>query len=107
MHARFRPEQLGPSARLSYRLFEYDAERRRDSFRFRKLRLPVTTNGSPAGDIPVLLINNHKVDTVADAEAYIARLRDTDRVIREVAATMREQAAAENGRAWGREREGQ
>src|SRR3546814_15194384 len=40
MHARFRPEQLGPSARLSYRLFEYDAERRRDSFRFRKLRFP-------------------------------------------------------------------
>src|SRR3546814_8534677 len=94
MHARFRPEQLGPSARLSYRLFEYDAERRRDSFRFRKLRFPVTTNGSPAGDIPVLLINNHKIDTVADAEAYIARLRDTDRVMREVAATMREQAAA-------------
>ena len=94
MRARFRPEQLGPSARLSYRLFEYDVERRRDSFRFRKLRFPVTTTGSPAGDIPVLLINNHKVDTVADAEAYIARLRDTDRVMREVAATMREQAAA-------------
>src|SRR3546814_13661013 len=94
MHARFRPEQLGASARLSYRLFEYDVERRRDSFRFRKLRFPVTTNGSPAGDIPVLLINNHKIDTVADAEAYIARLRDTDRVMREVAATMREQAAA-------------
>ncbi|HET6524136.1 DUF885 domain-containing protein [Sphingopyxis sp.] len=94
MHARFRPEQLGASARVSYRLFEYDVERRRASLPFRKLRFPVTTNGSPAGDIPVLLINNHKVDTVADAEAYIARLRDTDRVMREVAATMREQAAA-------------
>lgn len=94
MRARFRPEQLGPSARVSYRLFEYDVERRRASFRFRKLRFPVTTNGSPAGDIPVLLINNHKIDTVADAEAYIARLRDTDRVMGEVAATMREQAAA-------------
>ena len=94
MHARFRPEQLGPSARVSYRLFEYDVERRRASFPFRKLRFPVTTSGSPAGDIPVLLINNHKVDSVADAEAYIARLRDTDRVMREVAATMREQAAA-------------
>ncbi|MBO9696699.1 MAG: DUF885 domain-containing protein [Sphingopyxis sp.] len=94
MRARFRPEQLGPSARVSYRLFEYDVERRRESFRFRKLRFPVTTNGSPAGDIPVLLINNHKVDSVGDAEAYIARLRDTDRVMREVAATMREQAAA-------------
>src|SRR3546814_14248811 len=67
MHARFRPEQLGPSARLSYRLFEYDAERRRDSFRFRKLRFPVTTNGSPAGDIPVLMNNHHKLDPVASA----------------------------------------
>jgi uncharacterized protein (DUF885 family) len=95
MRARFNPEQLSESARVSYRLFEYEVERGRASARFRKLRFPVSTNGSPAGAIPVLLINNHKIDTVADAEAYIARLRDTDRVMREVAATMREQAAAE------------
>src|SRR3546814_329268 len=94
MHARFKPDQLGERARVSYRLFEYEVERGRESLRFRKLRFPVSTNGSPAGAIPVLLINNHKVDSVADAEAYIARLRDTDRVMREVAATMREQAAA-------------
>ena len=94
MHARFKPEQLGESARVSYRLFEYEVERGRDAFRFRNLRFPVSTNGSPAGAIPVLLINNHKVDTVADARAYIARLRDTDRVMQEVAATMRTQAAA-------------
>ncbi|MFN3434997.1 MAG: DUF885 domain-containing protein, partial [Sphingomonas sp.] len=94
MKARFRPEELGESARVSYRLFEYEGQRARESFRFRKLRFPVSTNGSPAGDIPVLLINNHKVDMPADARAYIARLRDTDRVMREVAATMREQAAA-------------
>jgi uncharacterized protein (DUF885 family) len=94
MKARFQPERLSESARVSYRLFEYETERARDSFRFRKLRFPVSTNGSPAGAIPVLLINNHKVDTVADAQAYIARVRDTERVMREVAATMREQAAA-------------
>ena len=94
LHAQFRPDQLGESARVSYRLFEYEARRERESFAFRNLRFPVSTNGSPAGDIPVLLINNHKVDTVADARAYIARLRDTERVMREVAATMREQAAA-------------
>ncbi|KAB2857928.1 MAG: DUF885 domain-containing protein [Sphingopyxis terrae] len=94
MHARFKPDQLGESARVSYRLFEYEVERGRESLRFRKLRFPVSTNGSPAGDIPVLLINNHKIDSVADAEAYIARLRDTDRVMREVAARMRDQAAA-------------
>lgn len=94
MHARFRPERLGESARVSYRLFEYTVARDRDSFKFRKLRFPVSTNGSPAGDIPVLLINNHKIDTPADAQAYIARLRETERVMREVAATMRAQAAA-------------
>ena len=94
MRARFQPDQLGESARVSFRLFEYEVERGRESLRFRNLRFPVSTNGSPAGAIPVLLINNHKVDSVADAEAYIARLRDTDRVMREVAATMREQAAA-------------
>ncbi|MDO9370575.1 MAG: DUF885 domain-containing protein [Sphingopyxis sp.] len=94
MRTRFKPDQLGESARVSYRLFEYEVERGRESLRFRKLRFPVSTNGSPAGAIPVLLINNHKIDSVADAEAYIARLRDTDRVMGEVAATMREQAAA-------------
>lgn len=94
MRARFKPDQLGESARVSFRLFEYEVERGRESLRFRNLRFPVSTNGSPAGAIPVLLINNHKVDSVQDAEAYIARLRDADRVMREVAATMREQAAA-------------
>lgn len=94
LHARFRPDRLGEGARVSYRLFEYDVERGREAFRFRNLRFPVSTNGSPAGDIPVLLINNHKIDTVADAEAYLARLRDTDRVMAEVAAKMRAQAAA-------------
>ncbi|GAA0439230.1 MULTISPECIES: DUF885 domain-containing protein [Sphingomonas] len=94
LRAQFRPDRLSESARISYRLFEYEAERARESFRFRKLRFPVSTNGSPAGSIPVLLINNHKVDTVEDARAYVARLRDTERVMREVAATMREQAAA-------------
>jgi uncharacterized protein (DUF885 family) len=94
MHARFRPDQLGDSARVSYRLVEHEAQRAHESFPFRKLAFPVSTNGSPAGAIPVLLINNHKIGSVADAEAYISRLRDTDRVMREVAATMRAQAAA-------------
>lgn len=94
MRARFRPAQLGERARVSYRLFEYEVERGRESLRFEKLRFPVTTNGSPAGAIPVLLINNHRIDTVSDAEAYIARLKDTNRVMTEVAAVMRTQAAA-------------
>lgn len=94
LRAQFRHDRLSEAARLSYRLFEYQAERNREAYRFRKLRFPVSTIGSPAGDIPALLINNHRIDSVADARAYVARLRDVERVMAEVAATMRAQAAA-------------
>ncbi|KQN93178.1 hypothetical protein ASE95_07075 [Sphingomonas sp. Leaf231] len=92
MRAGFSPARLGASGKLSYRLFEQQVERARDGFRFRKWRYPVSTNGSPMGDVPVFLINEHRVDSVADAEAYVARVRDSERVMRETAALMREQA---------------
>ena len=92
MRAQFRPGRLGPSAALSYRLFERQVEQARKQFAFRKYGFPVSTNGSPAGDIPVMLINEHKVASAADARAYVARLVETERVMREVAANMREQA---------------
>ncbi len=85
--------RLSPGARLSYRLFESQVETDRRQFAFRNYDIPVSTNGSPAGDIPVFLINQHRIDSVADAEAYIARLRDSRRVMTEVAARMRDQAA--------------
>lgn len=94
MRAGFDPARLGPSARLSFRLFERQVERGRDGFRWRKYAFPASTNGSPMGDVPVFLINEHQVDGVADAEAYVARLRDAGRVMRETAALMREQAQA-------------
>ncbi|MBA4763772.1 DUF885 family protein [Sphingomonas sp.] len=92
MRAKFDPAKLGPQARLSYRLFETQVERSRAAYKFRDYGFPVSTNGSPAGQIPVFLINNHRVDSVADARAYIARIGEVERVMREVAATMRDQA---------------
>jgi uncharacterized protein (DUF885 family) len=93
MRRRFSPGKLGQQARLSYRLFETQVERARRQFAFRRYGFPVSTNGSPAGQIPVFLINQHRIETVADARAYIARIGETERVMREVAATMRAQAA--------------
>ncbi|TXC70160.1 DUF885 domain-containing protein [Sphingomonas ginsenosidivorax] len=93
MKRRFSPARLGAGARLSYRLFEDQIATDRRQFAFRDYAFPVSTNGSPAGDIPVFLINEHRVDTVADARAYVARLRDSLRVMRETAARMRAQAA--------------
>lgn len=93
MRARFDPARLGPSARLSYALFEREVERQRENARFRAYGFPVSTNGTPAGSIPVFLINQHKVESISDAEAYIARLRDSERVMRETVAVMEQQAA--------------
>ncbi|MBU2339933.1 MAG: DUF885 domain-containing protein [Alphaproteobacteria bacterium] len=93
LRAEFDPARLGPSARLSYALFEREVERRRESDRFRAYGFPVSTNGTPAGSIPVFLINQHRVESVSDARAYIARLRDSERVMRETVAVMEQQAA--------------
>ncbi|MGZ8312943.1 MAG: DUF885 domain-containing protein [Allosphingosinicella sp.] len=92
LHARFDPQRLSPAGRLSYRLFEDDVARDREAFRWRWHRFPATNNGSPMGQIPVFLINNHRVDNAADAEAYVARLREVERVMGEISANMRHQA---------------
>lgn len=93
MKRRFDPAKLGAQGKLSYRLYEFQVANQRRQYQWRDYSFPVSTNGSPAGDIPVFLLNQHKVASVADAEAYIARLRETERVMREVASRMRAQAA--------------
>jgi uncharacterized protein (DUF885 family) len=93
MKRRFSPDRLGPQARLSYRLFEEQVATDARQAQYRDYAFPVSTNGSPAGDIPVFLINQHRVDTVADARAYIARIVDSRRVMQEVAERMRAAAA--------------
>ncbi len=93
MRAQFDPAQLSPAGRLSYLLFEDQVERQVESFRWRRHGFPASTNGSPMGSIPIFLINNHRVDNVKDAEAYVARLREVERVMNEISANMRDQAS--------------
>ncbi len=93
MQAEFSPNRLSPAGRLSYRLFEQQVEQARQSFRWRWHGFPASTNGSPMGSIPVFLINQHRVDSVADAEAYVARLREVERVMNEISANIRHQAS--------------
>jgi uncharacterized protein (DUF885 family) len=93
LRAQFDPARLSPAGRLSYRLFEEEVEQEVKSFRWRWHGFPASTNGSPMGSIPVFLINNHRIDNVADAEAYVARLREIERVMNEHSANIRQQAA--------------
>src|SRR3546814_7155824 len=92
MKAAFDYDALGPAGQLSYRRFENEVARDREQFEWRWHEFPISTNGSPAGQIPVFLINQHKVDSVADAEAYISRLKEVERVMGEVSADIRRQA---------------
>jgi uncharacterized protein (DUF885 family) len=93
IRAQFKPERLSRAGRLSYRLFEVELEQAREQYKWRSHRFIVSTNGSPAGDIPVFLINQHRIDNVADAQAYVSRLRDVERVMGEVGTRLRAQAA--------------
>ena len=74
MRAKFDPQKLDANARLSYRLFEYEAERADRFFPYRNHWYRFSHFRAPHSSAPAFLINQHKVDTLADAEAYIARL---------------------------------
>lgn len=93
MKRQFDPARLSDAGRTSYRLFEYEVEQARRGRPWRDHGFVFTTNGSPAGSLPVFLINNHRVDTVADAEAYVARLREMERAGREISANFERRAA--------------
>lgn len=74
MRANFDYDALDENAQLSWRLFEYDAERDVQSWRWRDHGYTFTPRSGPHMNTPTFLINNHRVDTLDDAEAYIERL---------------------------------
>ncbi len=76
LRAQFRPENLSPAGRLSYRLFEEEIEREISAYQWRWHGFPASTNGSPAGQIPIFLINQHRIASAADARGLH---RATDR----------------------------
>ena len=68
-------DQLDDTAKLSYRLFERNAEFGIAWFPFRHHGYSVSHLGGPHKRIPSFLINQHAVENRADAEAYIKRLQ--------------------------------
>lgn len=95
MMAEFDHDALSPSAQLSWQLFAHGVAQQRVRHQWRWHDFPFAANGNPTGSLPVFMINSHRVDTVEDAEAYIGRLRDAERVMGEVSADLR--ARAERG----------
>ena len=68
-------EALDEQTRVSYRMFVNDAERAIEGWKWRHHSYAVTQLNGPYSDAPAFLINYHPVENVADARAYVARLR--------------------------------
>ncbi|MDY6922822.1 MAG: DUF885 domain-containing protein [Pseudomonadota bacterium] len=94
LNDQFNPRTLSDESRMSWRLFEYGVEQARLSNRWRDWGYQFAANGNPTTGLPAFLINNHRVDSVGDAEAYVSRLKDSERVMGEIAAELRQRAAA-------------
>ncbi|MBI1250679.1 MAG: DUF885 family protein [Alphaproteobacteria bacterium] len=74
MKRRFSPDRLSEDAKLSWRLAEWSLERARAAAPYRLNGYVFDQMNGPHATLPVFLANQHRIDTAADAEAYIARL---------------------------------
>jgi uncharacterized protein (DUF885 family) len=74
----FNYEALDAQTQLTWRLFEDDVEGDAASFQYRFHNYPVNQMYGWHSSVPTFLINIHRVDSLQDAEAYIARLNGVD-----------------------------
>ncbi|WP_029085899.1 DUF885 domain-containing protein [Brevundimonas aveniformis] len=91
---RFENADLSEQGQLSLRLLAEGVVQQRALYRYRQHQYLITKSGSVMSALPVMLMNQHRVDDVSDARAYISRLTAVERVMREVAADFRDRAAA-------------
>lgn len=93
MKAEFDPTKLSTQSRMSWRLFEYGVQQARLSNQWRDWNFQFAANGNPTTSLPVFLINNHRISSVSDAEAYVSRITEAERYMGQVATTLKARAA--------------
>jgi uncharacterized protein (DUF885 family) len=84
---------LSPAMRVSLDVFVFRNEQRVANRPFRLHNYDVSHFGGQHQDIPNLLINRHRIDDASDAEAFIARIRASDKPIDDGIAFLRDQQA--------------
>ncbi|QKX07384.1 DUF885 domain-containing protein [Aquimarina sp. TRL1] len=67
-------EKLNKETQLSYKLKKENLENEIADYKYRLYNYPVNQMHGMHAELPAFLINMHRVETVKDAEAYIARL---------------------------------
>jgi uncharacterized protein (DUF885 family) len=79
--------------RVSYDVFKFRGEQRVARHPFRFHDYVISHFDGPHQTVPALLINQHRVDDEADAEAYVDRLRGTSKLFNQSVAVLRAQEA--------------
>ena len=67
-------EKLDEKTKLSFRYFEFQTQQQIAMFPWRFHNYPVNQMDGIQSTIPAFLINMHRIDSLSDAKAYIARL---------------------------------
>jgi len=89
----FHYEQLDEQTRVSYRMFVKQAEQDIEGWRWRHHDYPVNQMSGLHSEAPAFLINYHPIADVADARAYIARLRGMAPLFDQLMSNMKADAA--------------
>ncbi|MCB9960974.1 MAG: DUF885 domain-containing protein [Hyphomonas sp.] len=74
MKAAFDPALLDAQAKVSWRIAELNLKQDEADYPFRHHHYVFDQMNGVQAEIPAFLINQHKIDTASDAEAYISRL---------------------------------
>ncbi len=85
MRRTFDIDRLDPQTRLSYRLYEYEAEDELALHEFAGYEYVFQHMGGPHSDLPSFMINFHPIKNEADARSYISRLNQFDKYLGQAA----------------------
>ena len=81
MRREFDIDRLDAQTALSYRLYEFAVEDQLATHDFSGNEYVFQHMSGPHSDFPSFMINFHRVETVEDAQGYIARLNDAQRYL--------------------------
>ena len=90
LRAEFDYKVLSESAKISYRIFEYNQQRDLRNFEWRFHNYAISPMNDIASDLPTFMQNIHSIETRKDAEDYISRLQGIETIMQQVVADLRQ-----------------
>lgn len=93
LKSNFKYEALNDDAKISYDLWIYQYEQMKDGLQFRDMGYVFHQMMGLHTQLPSFLINFHRVDSLWDMQAYISRIKQSERAMNQLLDRARTQAA--------------